>query len=113
PSPSRRPGTSPWRSAPPAHAPRQPPPPRGVGRALLRERRRVAGEQREWSIMTTRLTPADAWEGFVGDQSLAEFMHLSLAAGHDTPEAAVAAYLDDSYDDLTRDIQDPISREEL
>lgn len=63
--------------------------------------------------MTTRLTPADAWDGFVGDQSLAEFMHLSLAAGHDTPEAAVAAYLDESYDDLTRDIQDPISREEL
>ena len=63
--------------------------------------------------MATRLTPADAWQGFVGDQSLAEFMHLSLAAGHDTPEAAVAAYLDESYDDLTRDIQDPISREEL
>ena len=59
------------------------------------------------------MTPGEAWEGFVGSQDVDEFLAISRDKGHHTPEAAVAAYLDESYEDLVRDIEHPISRDAL
>lgn len=59
------------------------------------------------------MTPEDAWQGFIGSQSVQEFLEISRERGYHTPEEAVAAYLDESYGDLTADIEDPISRDEL
>ena len=59
------------------------------------------------------ITPAEAWEGFVGSQEVEEFLAISRDKGYNTPEAAVAAYLDESYEDLVQDIEHPISRDAL
>ena len=64
-------------------------------------------------MMDVRMTPGEAWEGFVGSQGVTEFLAISRDKGFHTPEAAVAAYLDESYEDLVRDIEHPISRDAL
>src|SRR5690606_33100183 len=87
PSPSRWLRTSPRRSEPSAHAPRQPPPPRGVGRALLRERRRVAKPQwsRSWAIHA----PASSV-----DRILTAVLFIDVFRGHrHRPEAEISQTL--------------------
>lgn len=46
-------------------------------------------------MMQTRLTPAQAWEGFVGSQTPQEFMELSRQKGESNIEWAVADYVKD------------------
>lgn len=41
------------------------------------------------------MTPAEAWEGFVGSQTVKEFLEVSHAKGFTTIDAAVAAYIKD------------------
>jgi hypothetical protein len=43
--------------------------------------------------MTDHMTPAQAWERFVGNQSPAEFMEISRANGYATAAEAVTAYV--------------------
>lgn len=42
-----------------------------------------------------RAEVAEAWEGWVGSQTPAEFLRISAEMGHDTVERAVAAYIAD------------------
>lgn len=43
--------------------------------------------------MTKRLTPSDAWDQFVGEQTPEEFMRVSRLQGFVTPETATADYV--------------------
>lgn len=65
------------------------------------------------AVTAVRMTPDEAWEGFVGSQGVDEFLAIARDRGQTTPEDAVAAYLDESYEDLVRDIANPISRDAL
>lgn len=59
----------------------------------------VAGDIEEWISERRRrameMTAGQAWEGFVGSQTPAEFIQISREQGHTTTEAAVVAYVQD------------------
>lgn len=44
------------------------------------------------------MTPYEAWEGYVGDQTPQEFMEISASKGFSTIEQAVADYVADLPD---------------
>jgi hypothetical protein len=55
-----------------------------------------ANDTKEETIMAQdRMTPAQAWEGFVGSQTVADFMAYSRRNGRTTPAEAVTAYVAD------------------
>lgn len=55
----------------------------------------MSNTDREVCTLTQHMTPAEAWEGFVGSQTPSEFMEISHQKGLITVEAAVNAYVQD------------------